>query len=95
MDIEKTRGIKIGTDEIKVVVDGRPDPAKGEKLVVFHLPLEMDPQEIIKKMKAKGIPNLWMPRSNHFYEISEIPLLGSGKINMAKINEMETDGRDN
>ena len=85
----------IETEDIKAVVVGKPDPSKGEKLFVFHLPLQLAPAEIIKKMKEKGIPNLWIPRSDNFIEIQEIPLLGSGKVDIKRINEMEKPAASN
>jgi acyl-[acyl-carrier-protein]-phospholipid O-acyltransferase/long-chain-fatty-acid--[acyl-carrier-protein] ligase len=81
----------LDTEDIVAVVVGKPDPTKGEKLIVFHLPVDLEPAEIIKKMKEKGIPNLWVPRSNNFVEISEIPLLGSGKLDLKKIKDLAVD----
>ena len=77
------------TEDIKAVVVGKPDEAKGEKLVVFHLPLNKEPSEIISGMKELGIPALWIPKSRDFVEIKEIPLLGSGKLDLQKIKELE------
>ena len=76
------------TEDIKAVVVGKPDEAKGERLVVFHLPVDKSPADIIKELKEKGIPSLWIPKSNDFVEIEEIPLLGSGKLDLQKVKEL-------
>ncbi|MCM8527629.1 MAG: AMP-binding protein, partial [Lentisphaeraceae bacterium] len=76
------------TEDIKAVVVGKPDEAKGEKLVVFHLPLDKPVSDLIQAMKDKGIPSLWIPKSRDFVEISEIPLLGSGKLDLQKVKEL-------
>ena len=76
------------TEDIQAVVVGKPDESKGEKLVVFHLPLNKEPSAIISGMKEKGIPSLWIPKSKDFVEIEEIPLLGSGKLDLQKVKEL-------
>lgn len=76
------------SEDIRAIVVGRPDSTKGEKLMVFHLPLDIDVSTLIAKMKEKGMPNLWIPKANNFVEIEEIPLLGSGKLDLKKVNEL-------
>ena len=78
----------LNTEDIKAVVVGKPDEAKGEKLVVFHLAIDKPVTEIIQAMKEKGIPSLWIPKPRDFIEIEQIPLLGSGKLDLQKIKEL-------
>lgn len=69
-------------EERVFAVTAVPDQVKGEKLVVLHT-LEMDQIEnILKKMIDKGLPNLYLPRPDHFIKVSELPVLGSGKIDL-------------
>jgi|TARA_Y100000385_G_C12662051_1_gene454197 acyl-[acyl-carrier-protein]-phospholipid O-acyltransferase/long-chain-fatty-acid--[acyl-carrier-protein] ligase len=35
-----------------------------------------------------GLPNLWIPSVESFTEIEELPVLGSGKIDLRRINEI-------
>ena len=78
----------IGTTETVAVVAGRPDKVKGEKVVVFHTEFEMEVDELIAKMKERELPNLWIPRKNDFILIEEIPLLGSGKVDLKKVEAL-------
>jgi len=75
------------TEDLKVVIIGRPDAKKGEKLLALHVDLTKEPSELISIMKGKGIPNLWLPKAADFHQLDEIPLLGSGKLDLKKINE--------
>jgi acyl-[acyl-carrier-protein]-phospholipid O-acyltransferase / long-chain-fatty-acid--[acyl-carrier-protein] ligase len=78
----------LGTDERKCVVTSVPDAGKGERLVVLHLPLNgVTPAELRKKLEEKGLPNLWLPRERDFIAINELPLLGSGKLDLKKCKE--------
>jgi acyl-[acyl-carrier-protein]-phospholipid O-acyltransferase/long-chain-fatty-acid--[acyl-carrier-protein] ligase len=64
------------------VVTGVPDEKKGERLVVLHLPIDKTPDQIITALRAKGLPNLWIPGTECFLEVPELPLLGSGKLDL-------------
>lgn len=64
------------------VVTGVPDEKKGERLVVVHLPVEQTPDQVIEALRAKGLPNLWLPSADCFMEVEELPLLGSGKLDL-------------
>lgn len=64
------------------VVTGVPDEKKGERLVVLHLPIDKTPDQIIAALRAKGLPNLWIPGADCFLEVEELPLLGSGKLDL-------------
>jgi hypothetical protein len=45
----------------------------------------MEIDEIVGRLKDSGLPPLWIPKKSHFYEMGEIPILGSGKIDFRKI----------
>ncbi len=62
-----------------------PDDAKGERLVVLHTKLDKSPEEIGKRLQAAGLPNLWIPSPDSFMEVPEIPVLGTGKLDLQGI----------
>ncbi|QDT68013.1 Bifunctional protein Aas [Planctomycetes bacterium MalM25] len=64
------------------VVTGVPDEKKGERLVVVHLPIDQSPDEVVAALRTKGLPNLWIPSADCFMEVEELPLLGSGKLDL-------------
>jgi acyl-[acyl-carrier-protein]-phospholipid O-acyltransferase/long-chain-fatty-acid--[acyl-carrier-protein] ligase len=64
------------------VVTAVPDAMKGERLVVFHLPIDKAPQDVCRRLAARGLPNLYIPSPDSFAEIEEIPVLGSGKLDL-------------
>jgi acyl-[acyl-carrier-protein]-phospholipid O-acyltransferase/long-chain-fatty-acid--[acyl-carrier-protein] ligase len=81
----------LGTAERVCVVTGVPDESKGERLVVLHLPLDgHTPGELRKKLEATDLPNLWLPREKDFIQIAEMPILGSGKLDLRKCRELAT-----
>jgi acyl-[acyl-carrier-protein]-phospholipid O-acyltransferase/long-chain-fatty-acid--[acyl-carrier-protein] ligase len=75
-------------EKLAVAVTAVPDARKGERLIVFHLPCEKSPDEVIKELTAAGLPNLWIPDKDGFYQVDEIPLLGTGKLDLHAVKQM-------
>jgi acyl-[acyl-carrier-protein]-phospholipid O-acyltransferase/long-chain-fatty-acid--[acyl-carrier-protein] ligase len=78
----------LGSDERQVAVIGMPDERKGERLVVLHTPLELDREALWQGLKESGLPNLWVPARDAFYEVPELPLLGTGKLDLRQLRQL-------
>jgi acyl-[acyl-carrier-protein]-phospholipid O-acyltransferase/long-chain-fatty-acid--[acyl-carrier-protein] ligase len=39
-------------------------------------------------LRLRGLPNLWVPSADSFAEIAEMPVLGSGKLDLRRLGEM-------
>lgn len=73
----------LGTNERKAAVTAIPDGKKGERLIVLHLPLEgATVHEVWKRLGERGMPNIYIPGPRDFFEVSELPILGSGKLDI-------------
>ena len=78
-----------GSEEREVAVAGRSDAKRGERLVVFYTPDDFDPAEVVEKLRAGGeLPNLWIPKTEDFVKLDRLPLLGSGKLDLAKLKKL-------
>ncbi len=85
---------KMRNSEIaEVAVTGKNDPKRGEKLLVFYTPDDLDPAAVIEELR-KTLPNLWVPKADDFIKVPELPLLGSGKLDMRKLNAMAAEMKD-
>jgi len=80
----------LGTTELVCAVVGLPDERKGEKLVVLHRPWPdgLTPHEIVSRLKASGLPNLWLPDPDAFIEVHELPVLASGKLDLRRLKSL-------
>jgi len=87
LNVEEAINEELGaTDgEMLAVVSAVPDAAKGERLVVFHTCDIADPQEVCRRLAKRGLPNLWIPGADSFARIEEMPVLGSGKLDLKKL----------
>lgn len=69
-------------DGLKAVVTAVPDEKKGERLVVIHTKIDKEPEELRKGLSAAGLPNLFLPAPDSFIEVDELPVLGTGKMDL-------------
>ena len=72
---------------IKLAVTSVPDEGRGERLIVLHTTLEKSPADIIKELRDKGLPNLWLPSTDSFAQVEQIPILGSGKLDLKGLKQ--------
>jgi acyl-[acyl-carrier-protein]-phospholipid O-acyltransferase/long-chain-fatty-acid--[acyl-carrier-protein] ligase len=79
----------LGTTERTFVVTAVPDQSKGERLVVLHMPLNgLDVHQLWQRLNERGLPNIYIPKERDFYQISEMPILGTGKVDLRRIKEL-------
>ena len=83
---------KIRKSEVReVAVTGKADFRKGEKLVVFYAAADLNPAELIEAMRAEKLPNIWLPKAEDFIFVDELPLLGSGKLDLRRLKAMSEE----
>lgn len=75
-------------EEMQAVVTAIPHPSQGERLVVLHKATNLPVDEILTRMVAKGLPTLWMPSRDSFVAVPQIPILGSGKVDLKRVKEI-------
>lgn len=74
--------------EIRVfAVTAVPDERKGETLAVLYTIAEEKIPQILDKMAAMGLPNLFIPRRDKFIKVDQLPLLGTGKIDLQALKQ--------
>ncbi len=70
------------------VVTAIPDDQKGERIVAFYTNREIMKEDLWKGLCETDLPKLWIPKQEHIQFIEEIPLLGTGKIDLKKMKEL-------
>jgi acyl-[acyl-carrier-protein]-phospholipid O-acyltransferase/long-chain-fatty-acid--[acyl-carrier-protein] ligase len=73
---------------MQAAVTAVPDARKGERLVVLKLKSEQTPDQLRKALTDAGLPNLYIPSVDSFIEVPELPILGSGKLDLKQIKQM-------
>lgn len=79
----------IGSTERILAIAHVPDPKRGERLIVLYMPVPgMNLRDVLKKLPERGIPNLWIPDERDCYAIPELPVLGSGKLDLKRLRDI-------
>ena len=81
-----------GVDEHHLAVTSLPDPKHGERLCVLYTDLGMSPDEIHKALTAGRLPRLWIPSVRDFVQVAEIPITGTGKVDLRRLRELAQHG---
>ncbi len=87
-EIAKVLGVEQAERPL-VAVAGKPDPAKGESLVLLAA-VEVDFNALKTELVAAGLANLWIPKE--VKRVSEIPFLPTGKLDLKGIAQLAADG---
>jgi acyl-[acyl-carrier-protein]-phospholipid O-acyltransferase/long-chain-fatty-acid--[acyl-carrier-protein] ligase len=84
----------LDTADRVVAVTGIPDEKKGEKLVVLFTEEAGGPEKLREFLDAGELPNLWKPSPNAYVQVDEIPILGSGKLDIETVRRLAREGMD-
>jgi acyl-[acyl-carrier-protein]-phospholipid O-acyltransferase/long-chain-fatty-acid--[acyl-carrier-protein] ligase len=84
---EKIQEILEKTEPV-CAVSSVPDPKRGERIVVMLTDEAGDPDQLHKALRNSDLPNLYVPSRKDFYRIDEIPMLGSGKLDLKAVNNL-------
>jgi acyl-[acyl-carrier-protein]-phospholipid O-acyltransferase/long-chain-fatty-acid--[acyl-carrier-protein] ligase len=68
-----------------------PDAAKGERLVGFYVAEEpLEPALVWRQLNESEMPKIWIPKAADLYRIEELPVLGTGKVDLKRLKAMAT-----
>ncbi len=78
--VEEALGAVLG--DAPCAVTGIPDEQRGERLVALYVKPEMAPGEVWQRLNDTDLPRLWLPKRENVYAVTELPLLGTGKLDL-------------
>ncbi len=72
-------------------VTGVADERRGERLIMLYTSADITPPQIIERLNAADLPQLWIPKRENLYLVDAIPILGTGKVDLAKARALAID----
>jgi acyl-[acyl-carrier-protein]-phospholipid O-acyltransferase/long-chain-fatty-acid--[acyl-carrier-protein] ligase len=58
------------------------DEQRGERVVALYAGCGLSPVELRQRLSETALPKLWIPKCEDLYPVKEIPLLGTGKLDL-------------
>ncbi len=86
--IEEALQRAAGLEERTFVVAWVPDAAKGERAVVLHAGYAGDISALLDALRKSDMSKLAIPDARDFHAIAEIPLRGTGKVDLRAITKL-------
>lgn len=78
----------LGTHEHVLAVTSIPNEKKGEELAVLYVPSECDPDRLHEIISKSDLPNMFKPKRDNYIEVKEIPVLGTGKLDIMRLRKI-------
>jgi acyl-[acyl-carrier-protein]-phospholipid O-acyltransferase/long-chain-fatty-acid--[acyl-carrier-protein] ligase len=83
----------LSTSERVCAVTCVPCASRGERLVVLYVAAQLsvfglEVRPWCQQLSDRGLPNLWMPSERDFIAVAELPVLGSGKLNLKGVKDL-------
>jgi acyl-[acyl-carrier-protein]-phospholipid O-acyltransferase/long-chain-fatty-acid--[acyl-carrier-protein] ligase len=75
-------------DHLLVAVTAVPDEKKGERLIVLYTAVAKSIEEMQQALKEAGLPNMFIPTADSFFQVEHLPLLGTGKLDLRGIKDL-------
>ncbi|MEM7203149.1 MAG: acyl-[ACP]--phospholipid O-acyltransferase [Planctomycetota bacterium] len=72
-------------------VTALPDERKGERLIVLHTTSPARLPEILQRLDQMGLPKIYLPKPDQFLRIEELPILGTGKLDLRALKRLAAD----
>jgi acyl-[acyl-carrier-protein]-phospholipid O-acyltransferase/long-chain-fatty-acid--[acyl-carrier-protein] ligase len=91
--IEEELHEAVGAADRLCAVTCVPCESRGERLVVLYLSaqltqLGLEVRPWSKSLGQRGLPSLWLPAERDFLPVEDLPLLGSGKVDLKQCKAM-------
>ena len=77
--------------QLAVAVTATTDERKGERLLVLYTHADKSPEQMTRELVDAGLPNLWIPSPDSFFEVDQIPVLGTGKLDLQSVKTLAVD----
>jgi acyl-[acyl-carrier-protein]-phospholipid O-acyltransferase/long-chain-fatty-acid--[acyl-carrier-protein] ligase len=79
--------IRAAAAGVQCVVIGIADDRRGERLAAIYTGA-ISPDELWRKLAATALPRLWLPKRDDLHRADELPVLGTGKIDLKRARAM-------
>ena len=88
-----SEGSESESTEPPIAVTALPHPTRGEQIIVLYRDASLNPKSVIERLIAANLPRIWIPRVDGFIKVDSIPVLGTGKLDLAAVKRLALENR--
>ena len=92
--VEEALNEAVGADELTFAVTSVSGGREGDTLAVLHTTSDDRVDLALETLRKMGLPNLFLPRRDHFVKVDALPLLGTGKLDLRELKRMASTALD-
>lgn len=92
--VEEVLYAGLGTYEQVLSVTSAPNPKRGEQLVVLYKKEAGDAEKLHEIVQNSALPLLWRPHRKAYHVVDNLPVLGSGKLDVRALRALAEDRAD-
>jgi len=81
--IEEAIGGVIG--DAPCAVTALEDEQRGERLAALYVRPDVSPEALWQRLAETGLPRLWIPKRENLYLVDQLPVLGTGKLDLRTV----------
>jgi acyl-[acyl-carrier-protein]-phospholipid O-acyltransferase/long-chain-fatty-acid--[acyl-carrier-protein] ligase len=89
--VEEALNEGIGAEELVFGVTAIAAGREGDRLVVLHTTSDETVDQALAAIKKLDLPNLFIPRRDHFVRVEALPMLGTGKLDLRGLKKMAAE----
>jgi acyl-[acyl-carrier-protein]-phospholipid O-acyltransferase/long-chain-fatty-acid--[acyl-carrier-protein] ligase len=89
--IEDALHAALHTTERVLAVTSIPDEKRGERVALLYTDAVGSDDHVAGIIAAADIPNLWKPDPRYCFRVKELPILGSGKLDLAHLKTIAAE----
>ena len=78
-------GLLKGLADAPCVVTGITDEQRVGRLGVLYVHATLTPADLWERLAESEMPRLWLPKRDNLYQVSELPQLGTGKLDLRAV----------
>jgi acyl-[acyl-carrier-protein]-phospholipid O-acyltransferase/long-chain-fatty-acid--[acyl-carrier-protein] ligase len=73
--------------DVPCAVTAIPDEQRGERLVAMYVQPDLEPGDVWRRLCETELPRLWIPKRENIYQVENLPLLGTGKLDLRALKD--------
>ena len=77
------------TAAVSAITDAFGDPTR--RRIYLYTRADIAPETLWERLNQTELPKLWIPRRDSLHHVTEIPTLGTGKVDLRRLKQLAVE----